>query len=406
MLNIRVYPVGSFIENRFIKFKNSIVSTLSGSEQSNNQYCLSSSYHKGEEKYYEPINVSMTDEEISKTSENVCNSNSLENVQNLLELSIMDIPKLSSKNLITLKRSDSIEMALKVMSSNDISCCPVLDPKFGFIGIIDTFDIVACILSLFNKNDLEKGKKMKNIGLNYFNLNIDPISVAMKISNINEQGKIMESNSAFSLLDAFDRYQLNRVMIYQDTRGSSDMYKPPVLSRIISQKDLFKWIWNTPSAKSQIIECCKSQTIESIYSKNPTFVTDSTPTIDVLKMLHLSKFSSIAVVNDKGRIKNEISTNSWKGMNERNLDLLFQDCSSFLQKTKKHKDIYTCSPTTNIDVVWDLIARKGIRRVWVLNEKKLLIGLVTISDLFSHLKALLKTYLDSIPSSFITTNDI
>ncbi|KAF2075292.1 hypothetical protein CYY_003421 [Polysphondylium violaceum] len=404
MLNIRVNP-GAFIENRLIKFKNSIVSTLSG-EQSNNQYCFSN-LHKEEEKYYQPINVSMTDEETTSP----CNSSTttnLENVQSLLELSIEDIPKLSSKNLITLKRSDSIDTAFKTLSTNDISCCPVMDPKFGFIGIIDTFDIVACVLSLFNKNESEKGKQMKNVGINYFSLSIDPISVVMRGSNINEQSKIMESNSVFSLLDAFDRYQLNRVMIYQDTRGTCDMYKPPVLSRIISQKDLFKWIWNNPSAKSQLIECCKSQTIESIYSKNPTFVTDSTQTIEVLKMLHISKISSIAVVNDKGRIKNEISTNSWKrmkGMNEKNIDLLFQDCSSFLQKTKKqHKEIYTCSPTTNIDIVWDLIARKGIRRVWVLNEKKLLIGVVTISDLFSHLKVLLKTYLDSIPSSFVTNS--
>eukprot|EP01133_Synstelium_polycarpum_P003614 gene3614-4142_t len=238
---------------------------------------------------------------------------------------VLSTPRMNS-GLISVKRSDSLDVALKVLSENDISSCPVIDPRLGCIGLVDMFDI-----------EITSGKSSKMVGMNYFNLNLDPVSV-------------------MALVELYS-IGCRRIPIYSPPQAGGGV---PNLNRIISQTDLAVWAWSSLPIRDRII--ASNHTVETLYQPSPKCVNESTPTIEVLKLLHDNKISAVAVVNDKGKFKNEISTDSWKGMNEKNMDLLFEDVKSFLKSkskmdNKKAVQPPTCSLDTPIQDIWQMVHR-------------------------------------------------
>eukprot|EP01132_Coremiostelium_polycephalum_P005925 gene5925-7377_t len=300
---------------------------------------------------------------------------------------IANIPNHMSKGkIITIKRSDSIDMALKVLSENDISSCPVMDP-LGCMGIIDMFDIVSYLLSLFTKSEVTSGKSNKFVGMSYFNLNIDPVSVVLGSSSTSSPKPdlslcpVRETDSVFSLIEMF-AMNLPRVVVFTD--GTGYMGSGPQVHRLISQTDVVKYLWNHPTIKEKLLKS-KHITVENLYRSSPKFVNESTPTIEVLRLLTEYKISAVAVVSEKGKFKNEISTDSWKGLNHENMELLFEDTKTFLKSKKKAKPVFTCQIDTPIQEIWEEFSSKRIHRAWVLNDKKCLIGVLSISDLLKSL---------------------
>ncbi|EFA78798.1 hypothetical protein PPL_08261 [Heterostelium album PN500] len=264
---------------------------------------------------------------------NLANDLKNENISKVISSNRMN------KALITVKRSDSLDMALKVLSENDISSCPVIDPKLGCMGLVDMFDIVEYVLAMFKKQmDANGGssniKPSKLLGMNYFKLNLDPVSVVINKSNDVETmcPVVTEMDNVFNLIQLF-AMGCHRVPVYsvpspvlESGSGSSSGGGGggvPRLNRVISQTDLAIWAWQNPLIRSRIVQ--SQSTVENFYHPNPKCVNQSTPTIEVLRLLHDHKISAVAVVDDRGKIKNEVSTDSWKGINEKNLDLIFED---------------------------------------------------------------------------------
>ncbi|GAM22989.1 hypothetical protein SAMD00019534_061640 [Acytostelium subglobosum LB1] len=294
------------------------------------------------------------------------------------------------QGLITVKRSDSLDAALKVLSTNDISSCPVIDPKLGCMGLVDMFDIVDYLLSMVLKQSEHTGGK--TMGLSFYKLNLDPVSVVINQANDVETmcPVVTESDNVYSLIQLFT-IGCHRVPVYASTDAAARGV--PRLSRIISQTDLAVWLWQDARIKERIAKC--PYLAGNIQNPNPKSVSQSTPTVEVMKLLHENKISSVAVVDDKGKLKNEISTDSWKGMNEKNIDTILDDVKGFLKsKAKREKDgkkrkLFTCSPDTPIQEVWQTIVTNRYHRVWVVSDGNKLVGVISLVDLLKALVMLI-----------------
>ncbi|GAM18612.1 hypothetical protein SAMD00019534_017870 [Acytostelium subglobosum LB1] len=314
-------------------------------------------------------------------------------VELLKTLTIESVNSTSQMNrgVITVRRSDSLDLALKVLTENDISSCPVIDPKLGCMGLVDMFDIVAYLLAMFSKQQLEfTNSKQQNsgsakmLGMNFFKLNLDPVSVVINKSDDVETlcPVVTEIDSVHNLIQLF-AIGCHRVPVYsrpQSLKDSAD--RIPRLNRIISQTDVVLWLWNNQAFRSEIMKSGKK--VEDYYHANPKSVNQNTPTFEVLKLLHNNKISAVAVVDDRGNLKNEICTDSWKGTNEKNIDNIFEDVKTFLRykqkKDLKKHELAKCTLDTPIYDVWEMVATNRHHRVWVVDRKKL-IGIISLVDL-------------------------
>jgi len=303
------------------------------------------------------------------------------------------IRKLTLTNIMTLKPA---EMSVFVAEKNDLitevwrglnrhrfSSCPVLQKRgHRFYAFIDLNDIMQYFLDCFGDATLKNSLdflKLAESDENFRKLTVDdllkhPDSIVGRLT-------IYPVHHTFSLYFGFE-------LVARDI----GIQRIPIVDSDYQLKNLI--------TQSQIVEYIRTKTLEvgsKRFKKIGQFLSDwryfvcineMEPTIEAFKRMSKAKLSTSAVVNEvTGEIRDVISLKDLQIIaNDAKLfSKLFMCAISFVNilknDTVRPKDLVTISMDDTLETATNLLCENRIHNVFVVNAKKIPIGLITLKHI-------------------------
>ncbi|MBI2076232.1 MAG: CBS domain-containing protein [Candidatus Aenigmarchaeota archaeon] len=148
----------------------------------------------------------------------------------------MKVRDVMTRDLITIRNDNKVKHALEALAKNKISCCPVLDRKNNFLGIITQTDIIK-IIDVHSK--IHKAKEMFPLiaaaarSKNYDKLRREIKSVMdMEVSNFmnREPVTIAAHEDLYTAAKVMNKHGINHLPVVNKNK----------LVGILSKSDLIK----------------------------------------------------------------------------------------------------------------------------------------------------------------------
>jgi len=303
----------------------------------------------------------------------------------LASLTVDDILKEKNaegkKQLIVVDSTTSITSVLHTLAENNILSAPIMDRESGgkCLGFIDVLDMVALAFKTMKGADVTLQEFYSNP---FFEKKVRDVLVGSDFA-YDDWKPVEESTTLLEALYAFTRPSLFRPhrLPVVDVEGT--------IIGIISQSDII----NVAAKNKHLLGSCLHKTIEELKLEHAVIAARSTvPIRDVLGLLTDNRVHGIAVVEHPNSILlANLSASDLRGMTRKDLALFDKPVYEFLQAIYKKNNLtlmppISCRPKTDLDQILTLLLEHDVHRIYVTDQNKHAIGVVSMSDVVSTLK--------------------
>lgn len=311
---------------------------------------------------------------------------------------------LGPRPLISAHESTSLMQFLKLLQSNSILAMPVyrnFDDTIEFYDMVSANDIMcnSPISSFFDDPDLRKVAKGLNDALEA------PVSTICDITNKQIYPILHSFQPLSDLAKAFTTLGLHHCVIvhHQELSGeffssfeSGPRYEEGHLGlksmKILSQVDLVRMLRDANT--EPYVELCQvfSIPIESIHQNTDCLVavTPDYTALDAFKIMYLNNLSAVPIIDETG-IVGMLSVSDLRGIEGNMMHKLNNNVMNvfrFLNDAKEKQGkvvlgIRKLNTKASIGEAADLMLANAIHRVWLVDDKEQLCGVLTMSDCLS-----------------------
>lgn len=279
--------------------------------------------------------------------------------------------------LICMDSEDNIAEALQGLKEHGIVSAPVWDRKRkGFLGFVDVLDIVCLILDKLPVDEIRPGK-------NAIRLNISQLRIkdATNISQHNPWCPVYIGKPLLSMMDMFSGGSIHRVPI-SDEQGT--------IVSIISQAKVVEFLSGIiptfgNAANKTVAACFVTKRVECTHLEDRV--------IDAFSKIKQLRLSGLAVVDNEGVLVGNISASDMKSVVVDNLYADLREPVSVLMKRSAEefehpfRALY-CYSNDTLQQVLLTFATEQIHRLYIVNEGRQLLGVITLSDIIDVLDRL------------------
>jgi len=314
-------------------------------------------------------------------------------------------------NLIRALSTAPLEEVLDIMKTNNISGLPIYDiSKRKYIGILNFFDILVFIaFGSFKKEILKSEFEKEKISF--------PKTMAGDLLGISNSEKfIWNFESEDSLEAALEPFckGVHRVIVNKRKKTTPSQVKgskkeqieaqversssvgivgPPtseVKHRLLSQIDvvtfLYRWAsdCSLPMLQRSLSELSLVTTLRG-GSHSLVIVPETFTALDTMQKMYHSKVNAVGIVDGEGRLIANLSTTDLRYLTRDKYTSVFLPVTLFLHQLQGQKAAkpITAHPSSIFDEVMLKVVAGKVKRVWVVDEKEIPIGVVTLTDIIS-----------------------
>jgi len=273
-----------------------------------------------------------------------------------------------ARDLITINESTDIEDTLKLMSEHQILSVPVMRDDL-LRGFVDIYEIMS--YAAFTDTGSRDWKR-------------PAVSLLGTMGNERDddvQGVwvVRESDSLCKPLEWLSK-GVRRFLVETDSGF-----------RLVSQSDLVRFlskIYDKFNIGNVSIE-------EANIITKPVFRVDKrTLAVDAFKKMRAQEINGIAVTESDGTLLGTFSESDLRGLTMDMLDRLQYPVIDFIkiQNLGVIPEVVTVRPTVSLKSLLETMTKKKKHRVFVMDEEKRLIGVITLTDIIAYFWRLTMEY--------------
>jgi len=261
-------------------------------------------------------------------------------------------------SLVTLSKDDTLGVALRKLAGHKILAAPVkVDNQFVFVDILD---IIAAAM------------KDNNLSQN-FSQTIGSIVSASGSNSVLSVDWMQPVAEAMRLLTA-----THRILVVEPGSEAT-----PV--GILSQMDIIKW-----AVKNWTVLPVSLRELPIHFAMNKHIVSarEEDSIAEVIHKCLEHHFGGVAVLNKNGEMDTSFSISDLRHVSVDNMQTLLNlNVHKFLQETKQflQKEVVTVTAERHFFDILKLMHQSHVHRVYVVDEHKRPIGIVTSSDVLLQL---------------------
>lgn len=309
----------------------------------------------------------------------------------LASLTVADVIKSKpSKKVVTLAHNASVDDALNQLAKHKILSAPVLlnasleDNESGiYMGIVD----LHSILSHFRKNVLENAKStstdVKSSTL-WHNLKIKGEEFVKKLLVTvmgDDVSMLYRGYSKTNLWDIIkngflgEEYPKHRLAIF-DAKGR--------VASIVSQSDIVRYLHENKF----LADRAKQNVTDLKFLKQVATVDSSCSAMDAFCIMDDKEMSAVGIVDNNGQLIGNLSASDLRGITVSEFEFLADPVMDFLAMRKSKPShvnaeisVISCSVQDTLEDVMKLLVTNKVHRVYIVDEKQLPVGVVTLTDI-------------------------
>lgn len=275
----------------------------------------------------------------------------------------------------TVKETDSIEAAIKLMTTHKIISCPVLDKSGNLFGIIDTLDIVCFVLSVVPDREALKAHDLASLEMSGRAMALAQVSDAIAFSKRPKFTAFAKQDPVSSIVESFAN-GAHRVVVQDGEK----------LVGVCSQLDVAKLVAeHIPRGNLKILG---EKSIKEIGIGAGAPVTVKA-TETVLKALYSINhgISAVGITDTDGKLAGNFSATDIIGLYQEQFPDFLNTTQEFLEKHSPGSLTPICVyETATFQEVLNHCVTNKIHRVWVINNDYQPQGVVSLTDIFKVVK--------------------
>uniref|UniRef100_A0A6B2LC67 CBS domain-containing protein n=1 Tax=Arcella intermedia TaxID=1963864 RepID=A0A6B2LC67_9EUKA len=260
-------------------------------------------------------------------------------------------------------------MVLSRLCFNELLSLPVLDNDQKLVGTISVLDILVYLSwSPF----FEKGELNPVDVTSFKNLNTT-VGYLLGLSSEGKNTWVIQPTSELkSLLEPFSK-GLHRVLVPIKVDGK-EVY------RVVSQTDVLTFIYRKKGLFGEVIS--KKLSELGIKEKPVVSISTGTSALEGFKTMSLENVPAVAVVDAEKRIVANLSASDLRGINERILKKVVSPVTDYLKECYQNiRAPLVVTLDATLDEALDVIISEGIHRLWVVNQDKQVVGVLSLTDI-------------------------
>lgn len=267
--------------------------------------------------------------------------------------------------LIVLNPNDTIETALKKLSTNAISSAPVFDPNFQKIfGSLSILDLAVWVVRTFtlmkgDKSEYDKSKMEEQFQA--------PIHDLLNYG-ISQFWPVSEEESIASLISNYFKWRVHQVPVLTHKK----------ITGYVSQFDVASFLANNLNSLGIITK----KTLKELgLDVGPVLaIPKGKPLIEAFSNIIENKFYGLAIIDEKGKIVNNISASDVKGLTKETFWNLNLPIEKVLDLQNKLPPV-TCKADISLGEVLQKLVDYKIHRIFVVNDQNQPTNVITLSTI-------------------------
>jgi CBS domain-containing protein len=288
-------------------------------------------------------------------------------------------------NVTSVTTNDTIRVALMTLAEYKIQSVPVYDTeKKTFIGFVDGFDTVTYLV----QNCSEKLLTDPTVSMLKLTEMDAPVDRAINVSKHDSLHAVNSNEPLLTLLELMGHGDLRRVFVlHPDTRA---------VIGLVTQSKVIQLLFDEMAGFQQIAR--KTMQEMGLSAKVPVYKMKETDlALDAFKLMIEKEVSGLAVVNENDELIDAITTSDIRG--SIGIDILSdlrKPIREYLHKlhllTGKPPAPFYCATTDSLCDVLRILDIKRIHRLFVVDEKKRPIHVISLRDILCVLLDYVREY--------------
>ncbi|KAI8601620.1 hypothetical protein EDD21DRAFT_429061 [Dissophora ornata] len=300
------------------------------------------------------------------------------------------------QKVITIDANASIEDACEVLLKHGISSAPVYNAESNtYVGMFDYSDLMTYILIVLKRMDVpleDQTMEMRDLVQKTNSCQNVPVKLASDLSGKDPFCTVLTESRLGAVVNDFGT-GIHRVAVI-DSNGS--------VAGLLSQSSTLDYLLRHLSEFPQL-QPVMQQTLQQLglASSKVLYVNGDAQVLEALIMMSKHSVSSLAILDDQGILLGNVSmTDIQHIMKDLKTSWLWLSCFQFvarirqLQGVERGEDQYPVldvSATSTFGYALSKLQATRVHRLWVVNDMGLVVGVVSLTDVFKLLSTLLNS---------------
>eukprot|EP00128_Syssomonas_multiformis_P006030 Colp12_sorted_trinity150504_noHs@678 len=285
--------------------------------------------------------------------------------------------------MVIITSDQTASQALETLVDKHISSAPVFDTKSGkYIGLVDTFDLLAVVLEVCLGDPSKGSKSFKEVLESSDTWKSRPVKDIIDRSGNNT---FMTVPSTGNLLEVVEILAsgVHRVAVVDTKTG--------LVTRLITQSAMVQYLAENASRLGEKLNV----PINVSGLKQVTTISIDAPAIDALALIREKKLSAVGVATPEGQLTGSISVNDVRIMLKGDaINIIFCNCMDFIsqvrtmegrQKSRSFPPVVVVNPKNTLGEIMRKFHATKIHRLYVVDEERQALGVISLKDVLRHL---------------------
>ncbi|KAG9299575.1 hypothetical protein G9A89_020746 [Geosiphon pyriformis] len=279
--------------------------------------------------------------------------------------------------LIAARPTITIRQALKTLANHNITSLPIYSHSSDkVVNIVNLGDILNYIVKEAVGDEINP-KALESEKVNNLDNSIEAV---MTLDDEKESYRIFNSDANEGLkkiLEAFSR-GIHRSLVIDYTNQT----KPYLLT----QTDIIRYVFSHPESIPGIDINASLQTL-GLAGRDQKIVAGhvNESALNVYRRMAKKELMAIPIIDSENRLFGTLSVSDLRGLNYTSIDNLILPVEEFLTTLPNSATVLNpviAFPQTTLREALKLIVDHHIHRIWVVDEDRKVLAVVTLSDLF------------------------
>jgi len=291
------------------------------------------------------------------------------------------------RKVFTAERTDKVTAVWKGLIKHNFLSVPVLQKtKHRYYGFLDMADIVQLVLDTFTAETLSKDFDIWAYMEKEDAFLSKTVNEVMKYPRTKKNvfHPISRGYSLFSVLEILSKERgLHRVAVIDEQFN---------LVNIITESQVLRFLHSNMKELGSIKD--KPVSDLNMTKEKMILVKETDSAVDAFKKMITENVSGLGVVNEHGKLVENISLRDLKAVQHdgRMMWRLHQSCKHFLEKVRNEtpeerrpSHVICVTPKDKFSHVIQLSVNHGIHRIYVVDEEKKPIGVISLKDILGEI---------------------